>query len=457
MVKQRGGVVTRQFKIVPAFAAKLPAAAIGSMRAQRGVATVELDLEVMAHDYNTVWGVNRIQAPLVHSGQWAGDGEGGPVLGTGIRVAVLDTGIDHNHPDLAANYVGGYDFVNSDSDPMDDHGHGTHVAGTIAALWNGVGVVGVAPQADLYGLKVLGSNGSGSFSNIIAALDWAINNNMQVLNLSLGSSGDPGTTVRQAFDNAYAKGLVIVASAGNAGSGTDTVGYPAKYDSVIAVGSTTSTDALSSFSSTGPAVEIAAPGSAIYSTYLGGRYSTSSGTSMAAPHVAGVAALTLSAGLTDLNGSGFVNDEVRAVLQASAQDLGAAGRDPLFGFGLVDASAAVFLSANPGGSNPPPPPRFDPPSNLTGTVLGSLATLTWQDNANVEDGFQLQYGIRVKNTTKWQNPILLPANTTTWAANLSDATYRFRVRAVRENLTTAWSNEISLQVSTSGSKGGGKK
>ena len=110
---------------------------------------------------------------------------------------------------------------------------------------------------------------------------------------------------------------------------------------------------------------------------MGSGYATFSGTSMASPHVAGVAVLTLSAGLTDLNGSGYANDEVRAVLQTSAQDLGAAGRDPLFGFGLVDASAAVFLSANPGGSNPPPPPRFDPPSNLTGTVLGSLATLTW--------------------------------------------------------------------------------
>lgn len=456
LVKLRGGIVTRQFKIVPAFAAQLPAAAIAAMRKQPGVAAVELDLQFQAHDYATVWGVNRIQAPQVHSGEWAGDTPL-PVRGTGVRVAVLDTGIDYNHPDLAANYRGGYDYVNNDNDPMDDHWHGTHVAGTIAALRDGVGAVGVAPRVDLYGLKVLSSSGSGSFSYVISALDWSINNNMQVLNLSLGSATDPGTTVRQAFDNAYAKGLVIVASAGNSGSGTDTVGFPAKYSSVIAVASTTSTDARSSFSSTGPAVEIAAPGSAIYSTDLGGGYYTASGTSMASPHVAGVAALTLAAGLADLNGSGYANDEVRWTLQTSALDLGTAGRDELFGFGLVDASAAVWLAANPDGSNPPPPPRFDAPSNLTGTALGSLATLTWQDNSNVEDAFQLQYGVRTKNSTNWQTPIQLSANTTSWATSLANATYRFRVRAVRENLTTAWSNEISLQIGSSDGKGGGKK
>lgn len=123
---------------------------------------------------------------------------------------------------------------------------------------------------DLYALKVLSSTGSGNYSAIISAIDWSINNNIQVLNLSLGSSGDPGTTVRQAFDRAQAAGLVVVASAGNAGSGADTVSFPAKYESVIAVASTTSTDARSSFSSTGPAVELAAPGSSIYSTYPGG-------------------------------------------------------------------------------------------------------------------------------------------------------------------------------------------
>lgn len=461
LVSNSGGSVTRQFRIVPAFAAQLPANAIEAMRKKPGVAAVELDIEIQAHSYANVWGVNRVKAPAVHSGQWVGSEKTPfPILGTGIRVAVVDTGIDYTHPDLLLNYQGGYDFVNNDSDPMDDHWHGTHVAGTIAALRNGTGVVGVAPEVNLYGLKVLNSQGSGSFSSIIAALDWAVSNGIQVVNLSLGSSSDPGTTVRQAFTNAYSKGLVIVASAGNAGSGTDTVGFPAKYDSVIAVASTTSSDARSSFSSTGPAVEIAAPGSSIYSTDLGGGYYTASGTSMAAPHVAGVAALILGAGITDLNGNTLVNDEVRWVLQATANDLGTDGRDEWFGFGLADAEAASWLAANPNSDNPPPVPAvFDPPSNLTGTAVASVATLTWQDNSNVEDGFELQFGVVNKNRTSWQTPIKLDADTTTHQLTLSDGSYRVRVRAFLSDQSTAWSNEISLSISTSSgnTKGGGKK
>lgn len=460
LVAKLGGSVKRQFKIVPAFAVELPAEAVNALRRQPGIAAVELDMEVVAHDYANVWGVERINSPAVHAGHWVGsDATPIPILGTGIRVAVLDTGIDYLHPDLSANYRGGYDFVNNDNDPMDDNWHGTHVSGTIGALKDGVGAVGVSPEIDLYGLKVLDARGSGSFSSIISALDWAVNNNMQVLNLSLGSSGDPGTTVRQAFQQAYNQGLVIISSAGNAGSGTDTVGYPAKYESVIAVASTTSTDSRSSFSSTGPAVEIAAPGSSIYSTDSGGGYYTASGTSMAAPHVAGVAALILAAGIGDLNGNTFTNDEVRWVLQMTAEDLGAAGRDEGFGYGLVDAVGAVWLAANPDGSSPPPSVIFDAPANLTATVVSNLVTLTWQDNSNVEDGFQIQYGVSAKNRTNWQTPISVSANTTSYAVTLPDDKYRFRVRATREADITAWSNEVNLTVGSTGGGGnkGGKK
>lgn len=463
LISASGGRVTRQFKIVPAFAAELPPQAIQGLRNAPGVVDIEPDLEVLAHDYSKVWGVVRVEAPIVHSGDWVDEGvEKLPILGRSVRVAVMDTGVDYNHVDLALNYRGGYDFVNNDNDPMDDHWHGTHVAGTIAAAKNGFGAVGVAPDVDLYALKVLAANGSGSFSSVVAALDWAIQNNIQVVNLSLGSSGDPGSTVRQAFANANSAGLVIVASAGNSGSGTDTVGFPAKYDSVIAVASTTSSDTRSSFSSTGPAVELAAPGSAIYSTDLGGGYYTASGTSMAAPHVAGVAALLLAAGIEDLDGNGLVNDEVRLVLQMTATDLGAEGRDESYGFGLVNAAAAVWFAA--GGEYDPPsdPPVFEAPSNLAGSAQSTVVTLTWQDNSNIEDAFELQYGTGKGNSIRWDSPISLPADTTTWTLTLAPDTYHFRVRAVSSGLTTNWSNRISLKVSDSsggggGGNGGGKK
>lgn len=455
LVNSHGGSVTRQFRIVPAVAARIPPQAAAALRNAPGIAAVEPDGVVTAHgEYDVVWGVNKVKAPIVHSGAWIGPNVTPiPIKGTGIRVAVLDTGVDYTHPDLWANYSGGYDFVNNDSDPRDDQGHGTHVSGTIAGLIDGAGVVGVAPEVDLYALKVLSSTGSGSFSAIISALDWSVNNGMQVLNLSLGASSDPGTTVRAAFDNAAAAGLVVLASAGNSGAGADTVGWPAKYDSVIAVASTTSTDAISSFSSTGPAVEVAAPGSSIYSTLNGGGYGYMSGTSMACPHAAGVAALILAAGVTDANGDGKRNDEARWILSATATDLGTAGRDNLFGNGLINAEAAVILAFDPNSPPPPPAPIFNAPSNLAGTASGSTVNLSWQDNSNVETGFQLQYGLKNKNTISWGTPISLPANTTATAVTLGNGTWAFRVRAVNGTAFTAYSSVINVSV---GSKGGRK-
>ena len=456
LVNDLGGTITRRFQIVPAVAAQIPPQAMAALQNAPGIAAVEPDAVVTAHgEYDTVWGVNRVKAPIVHSGAWIGpDVAPVPVRGLGIRVAVLDTGVDYTHPDLWANYSGGYDFVNNDTDPRDDQGHGTHVSGTIAGLINNAGVVGVAPEVDLFAVKVLSSTGSGSFSSIIAGIDWCINNNMHVLNLSLGSGSDPGTTVKAAFDRASAAGLVVLASAGNSGPGTDTVGYPAKYDSVIAVGSTTSTDAISSFSSTGPAVEVAAPGSSIYSTLNGGGYGYMSGTSMACPHAAGVMALILGSGLSDLNGNGVRNDEARAILQTTAQDLGTAGRDNVFGYGLINAELAVKLSYDPN-YEPPPTPIFNAPDGLIATVSGSTVTLVWNDNSNVETGFELQYGVKSKNSVAYGTPIALPANTKTATVTVANGSYRFRVRAVNGTAVTAWGPTTDATV---GSKtGGGRK
>ena len=449
LVRGLGGTVHQSFQIVPAIAASVPEQALEALKKAPGVEAVEPDGEMQAHaSAEYPWGVVRIGCEPLHLGTYPS--ALAPITGLNVKVAVVDTGINYNHTDLAANYAGGYDFINNDANPIDDEGHGTHVAGTIAAVGNGVGVIGVAPQAKLYGVKVLGSTGSGSFSAIISGLQWCVNNNIAVANFSLGSSTDPGTTVRTAFDNAYAAGLIIVASAGNSGAGVDTVGYPAKYASVIAVGSTTSTDGLSSFSSTGPTVEIAAPGSSILSTVIGGGYGNLSGTSMASPHVAGVAALVVSTGLTDSSGNGLINDEVRTILQTTAQDLGTAGRDNSFGYGLVDADAAVVLALSGGGGGGGggggDPIVFDPPTGLTASLTSRTVRLAWTDNSNSEDGFEIQQGSVKGASVTWKVVTTTAANATSYQYNLGKGTFRFRVRAKKGTSFTGYSNEVSVTV-----------
>ena len=230
------------------------------------------------------WGVDRIEAEQV----WPAYGN----TGQGVKVAILDTGIDLKHPDLQGNIKGGYNAVNPRRAPNDKNGHGTHVAGTVAALLNGQGVVGAAPGASLYAVKVLGDSGWGWISDIIEGIDWSIQNGMQVLNMSFGSSSD-SQALHDAIARAYQAGLVMVAAAGNSGCTGDTVNYPARYPETIAVAATDQTDTVTSWSSCGPEVDLSAPGDQILSTYKKGGYATLSGTSMAAPHVTATAALVI--------------------------------------------------------------------------------------------------------------------------------------------------------------------
>jgi subtilisin family serine protease len=334
-VSDAGGNVTRLFKIVPSLAAELPASAIEGLRADPRVLLVEPDRRVQLLDaeLDSSWGVKRIGSGLVHPTN----------EGAGVKVAVIDTGIDYNHTELDGNYVSGYDFVNNDGNPMDDQGHGTMVSGVIAAEDNGSGVVGVAPQARLYGVKVLDASGSGWESDVIAGVDWARTNGMQVVNMSLGSSS-ASYSFQTAIANAQNAGLVLVAAAGNAGNcyaTGDNVTYPGRFSQVIAVAATDSNDLRACFSSTGSAVDIAAPGVSTLTTYRGGGYRSASGTSLASPHVAGTAALVIASGVSS-------NTAVRDRLLTTADDLGANGRDSLYGYGLVDADEAA------GGSSPPP-------------------------------------------------------------------------------------------------------
>lgn len=455
LVKKHGGKVTRKFKIVRAVSATVPAAASDKIKKEAGVLAVEPDGKIEAHDLANTWGVNRIGCGPVHAGTFGENVT--PVAGAGVKVAIVDSGIDYTHPELLGNYAGGYDFVNNDADPFDDQGHGTHVSGTVAALRNGAGVVGAAPEVDLYGVKVLGADGSGSWSWIIAGLDWCVDHGVSVANFSLGSSSHPGTTVETAFKNAADAGLLLVASAGNAGEGADTVGYPAKFSTVVAVASTTGSDERSSFSSTGPAVELAAPGSGIYSTLRGGGYGYMSGTSMAAPHVSGVAALVIAAGVADSNGDGRIAEDVRMILQVTARDLGTVGADSYFGHGLVNAEFAALLAFDPSGGEPTGPiPVFDAPTSLSGTVSTNTVSLTWTDNSNVEEGFQIQYGIKSKSRTTWYSWGSAGADVAAYASSLSNGTYLFRVRAIKDNSAayTSWSNQVQLTVGST--SGGGK-
>ena len=351
IVERAGGTVRFSYTIVPAVAASVPEAAIKGLLSNPNVTAVELDGTVYAvgAELENAWGVKRIGSGTVHDG---GN------KGAGVKIGIIDSGVDHGHQDLDGVYAGGYDFVQDDADPDDVYGHGTHVAGTACAEDNGLGVVGVAPGCALYSLRVLNDSGSGSWGTTIAAMDWAVLNGLQVVNLSLGSSQDPGSTVKAAFDNAEAKGLVIVAAGGNSGTPSgkgNNVIYPAKYASVIAVAATDKNDTRPSWSSTGEEIELAAPGVSVLSSWNDGDsphnpqpsildgdwYKEGSGTSMASPHVAGAAALVIAAGVTDGNFDGRINDEVRAILNSTADDIGAVGKDTHYGYGLVNVAAAI--------------------------------------------------------------------------------------------------------------------
>ena len=371
LVRNYRGSIKYSYHLVSAVAAQIPETAVAKLLRHPSVTRIELDGTVHALDaeLDNTWGVQRTGAGTVH-----GIGN----TGVGVAVAILDSGIDATHPDVGPNIAGGFDFVNNDPDPMDDNGHGTHVAGTVAALDNDIGVVGVAPEASLYALKVLNASGSGSWSDIIAALEWAVDNGIQVTNNSYGSGKNPGGIVQAAFDNSAAAGILHIAAAGNSGNPRgkgNNVGWPARYDSVVAVAATDQNDNRARFSSTGDQVELAAPGVDINSTKLGGGYIEFDGTSMASPHVAGAAALVIAAGITDTSGNGLINDEVRQALNNTATDLGDTGRDSLYGFGLVNVAAAVATVAPP----------------ATGTISGTVTDVDTLDpiaGATVTDGIR---------------------------------------------------------------------
>lgn len=211
--------------------------------------------------------------------------------GKGVRVGVLDTGIASSHPALRGRVAGGYNIIAQNRNFTDDNGHGTHVAGIIAASGRAGGLYGVAPEAQLYGIKVMDRDGSGRISDVIRGIEWAMDNHIQVLNMSLGDS-NYNAALEYATRKAHQKGMILVASAGNDGERSGLVDYPARFPWVISVGAVDREMKRASFSSTRGPVDMMAPGVDIRSSWRSG-YRTESGTSMSAAHVSGGAALVL--------------------------------------------------------------------------------------------------------------------------------------------------------------------
>jgi len=282
-----------------------------------------------------------------------------------VIIAVLDTGVDLNHSDLASKLTPGWDFVQKDNLPQDENGHGTHVAGIAAAATNnGAGIAGVSWGAAIMPLRVLDAYGNGSYANTAEAIRYAVDHGARVINMSIGGV-KYSEVLESAVNYASSLGVIMVAATGN--SGGSTVLYPAAFAPVIAVGATDSANQRASFSNTGNAIDVMAPGVSIFSTYPGNQYGYKSGTSMATPMVSGFAALLAS--LPGMNTS----MKIIGVIQTTALDLGSAGWDTYYGHGLIQIGPGIMYALGYLPTMTPTPSvqkkTSEPPDTLTSTVV----------------------------------------------------------------------------------------
>lgn len=330
---------------------------VTSLRSRSGLTFAEPDVvrTISANDPYIAyqWGLERIGAPSA----WD-SGE----AGSGVVVAVVDTGVSADGADGFSSLLVGKDYVDDDADADDENGHGTHVAGTIAqATDNGIGVAGVAPGASILPVRVLDADGSGYTSDVVAGILYAISEGADVINLSLGSTA-PSTSEELALAAAVEAGVLVVAATGNDGSDS-ALNYPAVYDDALAVAATDYNDTRTSYSNAGDGVDLAAPGGDTAADLDGNGYGDGilqetrnsngwgyyfyQGTSMATPHVAGAAAVLMGAGATA--------EEARALLEETAMDRGADGWDREYGHGVIDLPSALAAMADeedPDGEDP---------------------------------------------------------------------------------------------------------
>lgn len=346
----------------------VPAAEASQMRKelkkQPGVRFAQIDAPVEAldlfpndPDLSAQYGLINIRAP-----QGWEISTGSPI----VTIAIVDSGVDFTHPDLVTKILAGYDFIEDDTLPQDEYGHGTHVAGIAAAATNnGQGVAGVSWGAQLLPVRVLNSTGSGSYSILAAGIVWAADHGAQIINLSLGGL-TPDSTLLSAVNYAINRGCLLVAASGNDASGF--LRYPAAFPVVVSVGSTNSINQRSGFSNYGSGLDLMAPGEAIYSTNTGGGYFFRTGTSMSVSYVSGLAAVLWGrAGATTPH-------LVEIAMEQSALDLGPAGWDAEYGFGLIQMDRALLYANQVSNTKTPTTSYTGGLVNMTATPISAFTS-----------------------------------------------------------------------------------
>lgn len=331
-LKAAGATITREYKHLPIVVASMPTSNVNQLKNNPNILYVAND-DIREFTAQTLdWGVDRIDAEYV----WTNS----VYDGSGVNVAILDTGGDMDHPDLT--WAGGWSAVNEPDTYFEDKvGHGTHCAGIVSADNNDIGVVGVAPNCDIYAVQI--SNNKFIYEqNVLAGIDWILGthsdgdpgNDIQVVNMSFGGTYE-NPAEGAAMLEMYNAGILLVSSAGNS---SGPVGYPAKYSYVMAISASDVYDDFADFSCFGPEIDLVAPGVRIYSTYKRGKYWPLSGTSMASPMVVGAAAVAMQ------KYPNYTHEQIRSLLKNNAEDIGLNAYQQ--GSGLVDVEKAVLGTTN---------------------------------------------------------------------------------------------------------------
>jgi thermitase len=285
-----------------------------------------------------------------------------------VPIAVLDTGVDPTHPDLASKLLSGYNFYDGNTDTRDVYGHGTAVAGVAAALSNNsFGVTGIAWNNPIMPLRISAPDGWATYSAMASAITYAVDKGVRVINLSYGGTSS-STTLQNAVNYAWNKGAIVFASAGN--SSTDSPTYPAACTNAVAISATTSNDLLASFSNYGNWIDLSAPGSGIYTTLNGGGYGYKSGTSFSAPIAAGLAALIISANPS------LSNKDVVDIMKMNADDLGSTGFDPYYGYGRINNYRSLLAAVNSISQPDIEPPVVSILSPSDSSIVSGMVTLS---------------------------------------------------------------------------------